>query len=77
MKYPTHPEGPTSRGTREAAPRDVWDISRGMISEFDIGHILRVFHIPEWAFICTPQLWYIKGNKLKDLVGSSSTILTN
>ena len=37
VKYPTHPEGPTSRGTREAAPRDVWDISRGMISEFDIA----------------------------------------
>ena len=72
VKYPTHPEGPTSRGTREAAPRDVWDISRGMISEFDIGHILRVFHTPEWAFICTPQLWYIKGNKLKDWMGCSS-----
>ena len=36
MKYPTHPSG---RGRKRplTGPRDVWDISLGMISSFDIA----------------------------------------
>ena len=36
--------------------------------EFDIGHILRVSQVPEWAFVFIPLLWYFKGN-YEDLGG--------
>ena len=36
VKYPTHPEG-RLKAACGPGPRDVWDISRGMISEIDIA----------------------------------------
>ena len=39
VKYPTHPSGPLLAFREKSAPRDVWDISLGMISSFDIVKI--------------------------------------
>ena len=36
--------------------------------EIDIGHILRVSQVPEWAFVFIPLRWYFKGN-YEDLGG--------
>ena len=41
--------------------------------EFDIGHILRVSQVPEWAFVFIPLLWYFKGN-YEDLGGEDGGV---
>ena len=52
----------------EAKPSGIFDDESGICPEFDIGHILRVSQVPEWAFVFIPLLWYFKGN-YEDLGG--------